>query len=44
MKSRVTKQVPVNKVELKRVVLSSLRKLQEIPSIFRSFLSYPDYQ
>ena len=44
IKSRVAKQVPMNKVELKQAVLSSLRKLQKMPHIVRSFFSHPDCQ
>jgi transposase len=44
IKSRVAKQVPRNKVELKQAVLSSLRKLQKMPHIVRSFFSHPDCQ
>ena len=44
IKSRVSKQVPMNKVELKKAVLTSLRKLQKMPHVVRSFFSHLDCQ
>ena len=44
IKSLVAKQVLMNKVELKQVVLSNLRKLQKMPHIVRSFFSHQDCQ
>lgn len=40
IKSCVVLQLPMNKVELKQVVLSSLRKLQKMQNIVRSFFSH----
>ena len=44
LKSRVARKGPMNKIELKQVVLSSLRRLQKLPHIVQSFFRHPDCQ
>ena len=44
VKPRVIKQLPQNMAELKRLVMSSLRRLQKLPDVVRSFFRHPDCQ
>lgn len=44
IKGRVAKQLPQNKLELKRRVMSALRRLQKLPHVVRSFFQHPDCQ
>ena len=44
VKQRVAKKVPKNKVELKQMLSSALRRLQKIPAIVRGFFRHPDCQ
>lgn len=44
IKGRVAKQLPQNKQELKRRVMSALRRLQKLPHVVRSFFQHPDCQ
>jgi len=44
VKPQVVKQIPQNKVELKKLVISSLRRLQKLPRVVASFFRHPDCQ
>ncbi len=44
VKTRVAKQVPQNKEELKKMLLGALRRLQKLPAIIQGFFRHPQCQ
>lgn len=42
IKPRVAKQIPQNKVELKSLVISAMRRLQKLPELVKSFFRHPE--
>ena len=44
VKTRVAKQVPQNKEELKKMLLGALRRLQKLPAIIQGFFRHPHCQ
>ena len=42
VKTRVAKQLPQNKEELKRVLLSVMHRLQKLPALVRGFFQHPE--
>ncbi len=42
VKPRVAKQLPENKIELKRLVVGALRHLQKLPDLVKSFFHHPE--
>jgi transposase len=42
IKPRVAKQLPENKIELKKLVISNMRRLQKLPAIVKSFFRHPE--
>lgn len=44
LKTRVAKQLPQNKEELKARVLAVLRRIQKLPALVQSFFRHPDCQ
>jgi len=42
IKPRVAKQIPENKIELRRFVISALRRVQKLPELVKSFFRHPE--
>lgn len=42
IKPRVAKQVPENKIKLKKLVQSAMHRLQKLPHVVKSFFSHPE--
>ncbi|OAI06443.1 hypothetical protein A1353_09470 [Methylomonas methanica] len=44
IKPRVAKQMPENKIELKKLVQSAMHRLQKLPDVVKSFFRHPECQ
>jgi transposase len=42
IKPRAAKQVPENKIELKKLVQSAMHRLQKLPDVVKSFFRHPE--